>query len=132
MSANIPVTKRLGVRNLLVFIIVLAFAYPATAQTHENSFVIAHLSEKTDKTALQSAMESGHWDHYRFISKRRILRFADGTRIELLSQKELNDLGIAYDTHVILPDDTPTPSEPTYRLLENGTIRAEYNSVNKK
>ena len=69
-----------------------------------------------------TSFESANWDTYRYEDKRRVLIFENGITIELLSAKELINLGIPFDQNKTIPKGIQSNSKSKFTINENGHI----------
>lgn len=114
-------------RNLTILLLVcfalVGSSLSTSAQvTSPESFEIKKNNATVDVATYSAALQSANLDKYRLVDQRRILKFASGLEVELLSSNELNAKGISFDPRRICTTDVPVIHPAVFGINANGHI----------
>ena len=109
------------------FLLVASFSY-----SQENTYEVIENGSVNDLSVYTEAMNKANFDAYRFMSKRRLIRFKSGVVISLLSEKELREKGFQITDSKAIPDEIILTNEPIFELRENGYIRVNHSALPSK
>jgi hypothetical protein len=82
-----------AVKGIITLLCLLLFSFTSTAQKAKEHYVLHHADSKIDAATYKQALDNKELDGFRFLDKRRIIKFeGSATTVELYSAKELLDL----------------------------------------
>lgn len=89
-------------KKIVLLAVFTAFCTLGMLAQNAGGYVITH-TETYDQTKFTSALNKCQFDNYRKYDERVTLQFEDGSRVELLSVKEMQTAGLACDTKIVTP-----------------------------
>ena len=123
-----PINRRIEKLSFFVsFLLLATFSY-----SQENTYEVIENGTVNDLSVYTEAMNKANFDAYRFMSKRRLIRFKSGVVISLLSEKELLEKGFLITDSKAIPDEIILTNEPIFELRENGYIRVNHTALRSK
>ena len=123
-----PINRRIEKLSFFVsFLLLATFSY-----SQENTYEVIENGTVNDLSVYTEAMNKANFDAYRFMSKRRLIRFNPGVVISLLSEKELREKGFQITDSKAIPDEIILTNEPIFELRENGYIRVNHTALPSK
>jgi hypothetical protein len=123
-----PINRRIEKLSFFVsFLLISSFSY-----SQENTYEFIENGSVNDLSVYTEAMNMANFDAYRFMSKRRLIRFKSGVVISLLSEQELLEKGFQITDSKAIPDEINLTNEPIFELRENGYIRVNHTALPSK
>ena len=123
-----PINRRIEKLSFFVsFLLLATFSY-----SQENTYEVIENGSVNDLSVYTEAMNKANFDAYRFMSKRRLIRFKSGVVISLLSEQELLEKGFQITDSKAIPDEITLTNEPIFELRENGYIRVNHTALPSK
>ena len=123
-----PINRRIEKLSFFVsFLLLATFSY-----SQENTYEVIENGSVNDLSVYTEAMNKANFDAYRFMSKRRLIRFKSGVVISLLSEQELLEKGFQITDSKAIPDEIILTNEPIFELRENGYIRVNHTALPSK
>jgi len=123
-----PINRRIEKLSFFVsFLLIASFSY-----SQENTYEVIENGSVNDLSVYTEAMNKANFDAYRFMSKRRLIRFKSGVVISLLSEQELLEKGFQITDSKAIPDEIILTNEPIFELRENGYIRVNHTALPSK
>ena len=123
-----PINRRIEKLSFFVsFLLIASFSY-----SQENTYEFIENGSVNDLSVYTEAMNKANFDAYRFMSKRRLIRFKSGVVISLLSEQELLEKGFQITDSKAIPDEITLTNEPIFELRENGYIRVNHTALPSK
>ena len=123
-----PINRRIEKLSFFVsFLLLATFSY-----SQENTYEVIENGTVNDLSVYTEAMNKANFDAYRFMSKRRLIRFKSGVVISLLSEQELLEKGFQITDSKAIPDEIILTNEPIFELRENGYIRVNHTALPSK
>ncbi len=125
---GMPIIRRIEKLSFFVsFLLIASFSY-----SQENTYEFIENGSVNDLSVYTEAMNKANFDAYRFMSKRRLIRFKSGVVISLLSEQELLEKGFQITDSKAIPDEIILTNEPIFELRENGYIRVNHTALPSK
>ena len=123
-----PINRRIEKLSFFVsFLLLATFSY-----SQENTYEVIENGTVNDLSVYTEAMNKANFDAYRFMSKRRLIRFKSGVVISLFSEQELLEKGFQITDSKAIPDEITLTNEPIFELRENGYIRVNHTALPSK
>ena len=123
-----PIDRRIEKLSFFVsFLLLATFSY-----SQENTYEVIENGTVNDLSVYTEAMNKANFDAYRFMSKRRLIRFKSGVVISLFSEQELLEKGFQITDSKAIPDEITLTNEPIFELRENGYIRVNHTALPSK
>ena len=125
---GMPINRRIEKLSFFVsFLLIASFSY-----SQENTYEVIENGSVNDLSVYTEAMNKANFDAYRFMSKRRLIRFKSGVVISLFSEQELLEKGFQITDSKAIPDEIILTNEPIFELRENGYIRVNHTALPSK
>ena len=125
---SMPVNARIVKLSMIfLFLCLSSFSY-----SQENTYEFIENGSVNDLSVYTEAMNKANFDAYRFMSKRRLIRFKSGVVISLFSEQELLEKGFQITDSKAIPDEITLTNEPIFELRENGYIRVNHTALPSK
>lgn len=96
-------TKIRYMRSIFSMLVMLLVSVVLLAQ--QPTYVVSSLVN-LDQELLEAALDNCSLDRYRKLDSRAVMNFDDGTKVQLLSFKELEALGLKIDASNAVPENT--------------------------
>jgi len=125
-----------SIRKNLKFIFAVAFLLGSLLISNRSysqvgTYEIIDAASVADISKYNDAMDAANFDQYRFQSKRRMINFSSGVKIELLSASEVDAKGLPIDKTKAMSDTYVLKNEPVFEVQSNGYIKANHTSTEK-
>jgi len=123
-------------RKNLKFVFAVAFLLGSLLISNRSfsqvgTYEIIDAASVADISKYNDAMDAANFDQYRFQSKRRLINFSSGVKIELLSASEVDAKGLPIDKTKAMSDAYVLKNEPVFEVQSNGYIKANHTSTEK-
>ena len=92
-----------------------------TLSAQQNIYEITNTGSKYDLNDFEKAFESANWCRYIYENQRHELKFDDGTIVELLSFKEMQQKLISFDPSCV--ETFRSSDRGTYKLVDGIIVR---------
>lgn len=115
----------------LVTVIVFGISSSAFSQ-EKSTFKIIDNGSVKDINLYEEAVKKADMENYRYKTKRNIIEFDNGLKVELLSAQEMFILNLKVDMNNYSDTRDPKYIQPIFHLTDQGTLVAMYRKVDPK